>query len=487
MIKQLCLALLGVAAITASAPGADWNQWRGPNRSGLASDSPTLISKLPEEGLRPVWVSQSIPSGNQGGWGSPIVAGGKVYLFVHMKKKLIDGPAPKKKFPWLPPAKRVGMTAQEYAEYERKRRDEDQAMGRLFDFRELIYCFDAATGKPAWTNERKSVYSRFLQSGSPAVIDGKLYILGAGRKAHCVDARTGKDVWTASLPGEFRDQYMMSSFAVADGVAVALCGHLFGLDAATGKILWQGNENDTRGTHSSPVTWQSGGKQYIVCNVAGSDTICLEPRSGRELWRVKSEANLSTPLIVGDRLITFGNSRKKGLRCFKISPSGAKPQWVFQRVADKGSSPVAVNGYVYVQGERRLACVDLETGRAAWQTTLDLGRPQYTSLVAVDDKVIYALEGLLMFAASSKGFRPLVDGKFNRQGLLASEAAHRRRLNLDELEKQPGGLETALKIYQQNIGSQGPLVCATPAVADGQIFLRTKTEIVCYDLRQSTR
>ena len=92
-----------------------------------------------------------------------------------------------------------------------------------------------------------------------------------------------------------------------------------------------------------------------------------------------------------------------------------------------------------------------------------------------------------MFAASSKKFSPLVNGKFNREGLLASEAAHRRRLKLDELEKQPGGLEKALKIYQQNIGSQGPLVCATPAVADGQLFLRTKTGIVCYDLRQTAR
>jgi outer membrane protein assembly factor BamB len=492
-VGSVALAIVSLAGVpqVAGRPAvhaAEWPQWRGPARDGVAHDSPALCNALPPEGLHPVWTSEEIPSGNFGGWGSPVVAGGRVYLFVHSKAKGQEGDPPPKKYPWLPPEKRVGMTDEEYAEYERLRRDEDEMLSKFYDFRETVYALDAQTGQTLWKNEIKSVYTRFLQSGSPAVVDGRLYILGAGRRARCLDALTGLELWATRLPGEFRDEYMMSSFAVADGVAAVLCGHLFGLDAVSGEILWQGDEQQTRGTHSSPVVWTTtdaagAGRTYFIVNVSGKDTICVEPRSGREVWRVESHANLSTPVVVGNRLLTYGDSRQKGLRCFEISPSGARELWAFQGTADKGSSPVVVGQQVFVQGERRLACVDLETGRARWTTTLDLANPQYTSLIAADGKVLYALDGLLMFAAEPRRYTPLIEGRFNKQGLLASEAAHRKMLGLDELEQQPGGLEKALRLYDEHIGRSGPLVCATPALADGRLYIRTARSITCYDLR----
>ena len=67
---------------------ADWNQWRGDGRDGVAAVSPELIEQLPDEGLEPVWVSQPIQSARDGGWGSPVVAGGMVYLFAHIREQL---------------------------------------------------------------------------------------------------------------------------------------------------------------------------------------------------------------------------------------------------------------------------------------------------------------------------------------------------------------------------------------------------------------
>ena len=76
-------------------------------------------------------------------------------------------------------------------------------------------------------------------------------------------------------------------------------------------------------------------------------------------------------------------------RCYRISLQGAELLWSYEHIADAGSSPVVVDGCAFVQGEEHLACVDLETGKPRWQTTLDhVRRPQYTSPVAVDNKVI---------------------------------------------------------------------------------------------------
>jgi outer membrane protein assembly factor BamB len=145
-----------------------------------------------------------------------------------------------------------------------------------------------------------------------------------------------------------------------------------------------------------------------------------------------------------------------------------------------------VGDYVYAQGEKRVACVSLATGEEQWNVTLDLASPQYTSLVAADGKVIYAYDGLIAFAADPKEYRPLIEAKFDKQGLMATEATLRKILKLDEIEKKTNGLEESQKIYQREIGNQGPLKCTSPAIADGRLYLRLGNAVACYDLRAGT-
>jgi len=486
-MKGISLAVLGVCCLCALSQAAavgDWNQWRGPHRDGHAADSPKLIDALPDAGLKPLWLSEAeIPSGRSGGWGSPAVAGGKAYVFTH-QRVLKDGvELPKKKFPWLPPDKRTGMTPQEYAEYERNRRDEDEARGKYYRYAEVTYCIDAATGKTLWTNDATSVYTRFLQSGTPAVVDGKVYVLGAGLKARCIDAQSGKSLWTTQLPGEFRDEFLQSSFAVHDGVAVVYARRLFGLDAAGGKLLWSAGE-EGGSLHTSPTIWERGRGAVAVCNVSGGETIGVDLQSGEELWRIESRAGHSTPVIVGDRLLTYGSSRKAGLRCYRLRDDRPPEEvWVFQGAADSGSSPVVVGDHVFVQGERRVACVDLETGEEGWRTTLDLDRPRYTSPVAADGKVIYAFEGVVCFSANPERFTRLMKAKINKDGLLAEEAMFRKMLNLDALETTADGQAEAEKLWQKTFSGAGPLRCSTPAIANGRIYFRLKDRLACYDLR----
>ena len=471
--------------LASAASAAEWTQWRGDNRNGVAASGPALVETLPAAGLKPVWLSEKIPAGNDGGWGSPVVADGKVYVFAHTRAQQSDKQLPERKFPYLADDKRGHLTAEQYAEYEKNRREEDLLRGSFFNYQEVLYCFDAGTGKTAWKRELKSVYTRFLQSGTPTVVDGRIYVLGAARMARCFDAKTGEVVWEQRLPGEFTDEFMMSSFAVVDGVAVVLCGHLMGLEAATGKLLWEGDVQKTRGTHSSPTVWTGGGRPLVIANAGGEDTICVDPRTGAELWRVKTSGGQSTPVIVGNRMITLANQRRGGLRAFELSLTEAKPLWTYQRVADKGSSPLVVGNHVYAQGERRVCCVNLETGEEAWSDSLDLGNPQYTSLVAADGKVYYACEGLMWFAADPQNFRLLLEGKIDKSGVLATKAAIRARLNMDELEKTPEGLDKANKLYAQEVGQHGPLACASPAIAGGRLYIRLKQAIACYDLTET--
>jgi outer membrane protein assembly factor BamB len=480
------IALLIVFLLSGTPPlkAADWNQWRGPDRDGSVTGGPALLDQLPSRGLRPRWYTdvEVIPGIKQGGWSSPVVASGRVYLFTHQKTRLGKGNLPPRTFPYLAPEKRVGMSDEQYAEYEKNRRDEEEKISESFRYTEQLYCLEASTGKLVWTNEQTSVYTRFFQSGCPTVVDGRILVLGAGRRARSIDAANGKVIWQTRLPGDFRDQFLQSSFLVADGTAVVLAGSLFGLDLASGRILWQQGDADSDSLHSSPVSWQSPQGTVVISNIPGGKTIAVKPGDGSLLWTLDSQAGHATPLVSGDRLITYGSSRKKGLRCFQLDLAEPRHLWTFQGTADSGSSPVVAEGHIFVQGERRLACVDLETGKPRWSTLLDLNQPRYTSLLAADGKVIYGFDGLLLFRASGKKFQPLVTGKIDDKGLLADEEAFRVKLGIDKLETTAEGQRTAEQLWRKTFNN-GPLTCTTPALSDGRIYIRLKQGIACYDLR----
>ncbi|HEX3869612.1 MAG TPA: hypothetical protein VHV77_04165, partial [Pirellulales bacterium] len=186
--RLLCVGFVLFAFTIQPAGASDWSQWRGDLRDGVAHDCPRLIESLPEHGLKPLWMSTSIPSAGDGGWGSPIVWDGKLYLFVHMRTKLSVDALPKRQYPFLAEDKRGNMSPAEWAEYEVKRREEDRQLSHLFQYTEVVHCLDASTGAEIWKDTKPSVYTRFLHSGSPTIVDGRLYVLGAGRKARCLEA-----------------------------------------------------------------------------------------------------------------------------------------------------------------------------------------------------------------------------------------------------------------------------------------------------------
>ncbi len=479
-VAAFCIVSFALAHLEAAD---DWPQWRGPQRNGLVPSGPALIDALPDGGLKPAWMVRDLPNLKSGGWSSPSVFEGRVYVFTHKRFSRTDAKKPgRTQFPYLPPEKRTGMTDEEYAEYEKNRRDEQEARAKAFRFDESLYCLDSETGERIWTNQRTSAYTRFPQSGSPTIAGGRIYVLGAGRIARCIGL-DGKDIWSSQLEGEFRDEHLQSSFAVIGQVAVVKCGQLFALDVDSGKVLWSAGDAKSGAVHSSPTVWRSGDEAVVIANLDGKNTVGLRAKDGEELWRVRSDAGHSSPLISGEKLITYGSSRKRGLKCFDLSSTPPKMEWVFQGAADPGSSPVVLGDSVFVQGDRRLASVDLKTGKAKWSANLDLNRPRYTSLIAADDKVFYAFDGLLCFDATSRRFKPLMQAVVNRDGLLAEQDWFRRTLKIDEFERTAEGQKEAEVIWRKEISRSGPLPCSTPAIAGGRMYIRLQTGIACYDLR----
>ncbi|WP_161604525.1 PQQ-binding-like beta-propeller repeat protein [Roseiconus nitratireducens] len=472
-----CLALPAVFSAH-----ADWPQWRGPNRLG-AIESDELVASLPRDGLEPEWRFDGLPGGNSGGWGSPVISDGKVFVYAHTKEKTAD--PGEKKYPWLSPENRTGMSDAEYEAYEEKRRAEDRRRANAFQFEQRLVCLDLETGELAWEQKSSGDYTRFTQSGTPCVAEGKVLILGSGRIACCYDATTGELLWQQRLPGEFNDEFFASSFAVHDRVALIACGPLFALSLSDGEILWNGQAEADFPSHSSPAVWQHGQHSVAVCNTAGGRTVGYSLADGRLLWELKTGVERSSPIVAGDILLTYGGSRKNGLTAFQLNTDAAPKQlWQFRGAADSGSTPVVSKGNVFVQGEKRLAKVALDDGDRIWQTTLRISTPKYTSPIVVGDQLLFAWEGVLAFAADSKDDQKLYEAKIDSDGRLITETDLREKLQMDALEQEEDGRAKAEKVWQKNAILSGPLRCSTPAFSRGRLVIRLNDALVCYDLRK---
>ncbi|MFH5803919.1 PQQ-binding-like beta-propeller repeat protein [Alienimonas sp. DA493] len=482
------LCLLGLTASPgAAAEGEDWSQWRGPDRTGaipLPADAPALRTDAPAEGLKPTWIREI--DGASGGWSSPVVADGRVFLAVagRVKKEGVELPPPK--YPNLSEDEEDDFAEEELNEYERNRRAEAlERRKAAFTGREVVHCYDAATGETLWTNERDAAVTRFPQSSTPAAAGGKLVCLGGDRVMRALDLKTGEKAWETTLPGEVDGEQISSSPAVLEdgeggGTIVVLADGLYAVNLADGALLWE--NADLGGRDSSPAIWNG----LAIVNVNGGATVAADLADGAEAWRLEETgASRSSPVVTtaaGEpRLLTFGGSRKGGLRCYALH-GAEEPElrWAYQKLSDPGATPVVAGGLVLAPGDRRLDCVSLEDGAGLWTARLDLAKPRYTSpaaLVTPDGGVgLYTFGRLLAFDLTGEDFRPRYDLSVGPDGLAKTEDQWREELNVEL-----GDPEGVAK-YDREITRVGLLDCASPAVDEGRVYLRLRKHLVCYDL-----
>ncbi len=481
--RTASLIVLG-SGIFASPTVAQWPQWRGPNRDGFAPAGP-LLASLPQQGLTARWVVKDIQGGNSGGWGSPVIDDHRVFVFVHSKTRNDAVELGPPQYPYLAPEKRT-MSDEEFEQYEINRRIENEQRARAFRFDQRMLCLDLDTGKLLWEHTQDSAYTRFTHSGTPCVVGDHVLVLAPGRLACCWDKHSGKLLWSVTLPGEFRDEHFSSSF-VSDGqTAVVACGPVFALNLADGALLWQGDANHDYASHASPVLWQTIAGTAVIANTRGGKTVARRLSDGQLLWQLDSGTGQSSPVVIDQQLLTFGSSRKSGLTAYRLNPTQWQEtpvvDWRFQRAADQGCTPAVAHGAVFVQGDRRLSKVDLQTGKAIWQELLPVSSPRYTSPIVVGDQVLFAWQGVVVVDAMASNFRLIYDAKMTADGRLVEAQLLRKELDLTTTDGEGSDLAEAERIWQREAIRTSTLDCSTPAAAGGVVIFRLRDGLFCVDL-----
>jgi outer membrane protein assembly factor BamB len=318
---------------------------------------------------------------------------------------------------------------------------------------ETLVCMDAITGAWIWSTRVDDVYIDVDEWGdgprSTPALDGQLvYCLSASGKLAAVDRADGQIVWKVDFVEQFgstppRWGYSTSPLVLGDRVIIEVGGennHGFAaFDRATGEVKWHG-ANVPAG-YNSAMAANVNGLQKII--FASGSTLHAFDAGGDSLWTytMPLRSPMAMPLFIEPDMLFVSAANDAG--SFIINLGNNHPEEVMRSTQMKNdwSSSCYKDGYIYGFNVAALQCIDAATGQRKWLKR-GFGKG---SLILVGDR---------LFVLSDTGNLTLVQ---------ATPDAYNELATVEALE---GRSWTA------------------PSYANGRIYVRNHTRIVCFRVMQ---
>ncbi len=331
-----------------------------------------------------------------------------------------------------------------------------------------LWCVERTEGTPVWKkllgNGNVKMRKQNMSSPSP-VTDGKRVYVMTGTGVLKGFDFSGRELWARNLPKEYGPfglnfGYASSPLLFEDSIYVQVLhgmttddpSYVMRIDSKTGKTLWKVERSTTAvyestDSYTTPTVLRYDSKVEIV--VTGADCVTgHDPATGKELWRGNglNPENNRTYRIVASPVVADGivyvPSRVRPLLAFRAGGRGTVTEshriWSFHNGPDV-PTPTTDGKYFYIVNDKGIMwCLDAKTGRARWG-------PQrikpgiYSSSPVLADRKLYVT---------------------NEDGLTVVVKA---------------GPQFA--ILAQN--SLSDYCLSSPAISDGQIFIRTAQYLYC--------
>jgi outer membrane protein assembly factor BamB len=417
-MKSNLLPLLlvpGFAFFLLPAGAADWPQFRGPNGSGISEDKGLPTKWSGTENL--VWKTDLPGPGSS----SPIVWGDKVFVTCYTGYGVNqDNPG-------------------------------DQA-----DLERHLLCVDRKNGKVLWDKAVKAklpeaefrppfITLHGYASSTPATDGERIYVFFGKTGVFAYDF-DGKELWQAGVgvgthgwgsgtsPLLYRDLVIVNAAVESDA--------LIAFNKKTGKQEWK--TADLSGCWGSPaLVVPPKQKAELVLNYPNTMR-GFNPETGKELWKCDAipESYLCPTVVSQEGIVYAIGARANTAVAVKAGGTGdvtrSNRLWV-KRGGSNVNSPTILGDYLYwVNDGGTVYCLKAKDGEEVYRERL--GGSAYASMIIADGK-IYAV-------TQHDGTEVLATGpKFER-------LAHNKPLDDSTFN-------------------------ASPAVSNGQLFLRSDTRLYC--------
>jgi len=336
-----------------------------------------------------------------------------------------------------------------------------------------LWCVDRNKGEVKWKQNvapsNEKVRKGNMSSPSP-VTDGKTVWLMSGNGHVKAFDFNGKELWHRNFWQDYgrfglNHGYGSSPLLLADGLIIQVLhgmktddpSYVAKLDLKTGKTLWKVErptdaQVESPDSYTTPTLITVGGKAQVI--ITGGDYVTgHDPATGKEIWRaggMNPRANpmnriVASPLVNND--LVYVPTRVSPMQAFRPVPGG-KPElaWATPNGPDV-PTPVSDGTYVYMINDRGIVyCFENKTGKEVYSGQRITPAIYSSSPVLADGKIYMTNEdGLTTVLKSGPVFEVLATN--------------------------------ALEDY----------TLSSPAISDGQIFLRTQKWLYCIGKRSRSQ
>ncbi len=411
MYKARVVSILAFL-LPATVAAGDWPQWRGPEMDGKSSEKNLPASWGPDENV--AW-KLALPAR---GAATPIVSGERIFLSV-----------------------------------SRDPEESDELS---------LWAVDRSSGEVLWKRPLGGgnvlKYKQHMSTPSP-VTDGETVWVMTGTGVLKAFDFDGLELWGRDIQADYGTFGLKWGYAssprlhgdslfvpVLHGMETDDPSYLLRIDKKTGKTLWR-TERVTDAVFESPDSYMTPailttGKQIEVILTGGDVVTGHDAETGEELWRAgglnpkasKSQRLVASP-IVGDGLV-YAFGKRGPILAFRTGGRGdvttSHLAWSLERGTDV-PTPIVDGKYLYVVNDKGImSCYEAATGTLVYGPERLHTGTYSASPVLADGKI---------YATSERGITSVVKAGPKFEVLAENDL--------------------------------GGYTLASPAISDGQIFLRT--------------
>jgi outer membrane protein assembly factor BamB len=442
LFASLLITLALSVSSTSAAGDTNWPQWRGPDGSGISAEK-----GLPEEWSEAKNVRWKAPLPGKG-HSSPVVWGKRVFVTT-----AVEGPV-------VPGAKAVEHTI----EGQVWKHPDSVGADRKHSFK--VIALDRDTGRMLWEQtawegtpyddrHRKSSFA----SATPATDGQRVYAYFGTEGLYAYDF-AGKLAWKANV-GKLANSGMGTgtSPVLYENLVIIQADEeegknssLVAFDKKTGREVWR-TPRKVQISWATPLLVNTGKRAELITS-GNESVISYDPATGKELWRGKGlDSNaIPSPVVTAahDMVIVSAGFPAKAAYAIRLGASGelkdADIAWRYAKGTAYVPSPILYGDYLYLLTDKGvMTCLDARTGEVKYEG----GRVPVPAT----------------FTASPVAF----DGKI----LLTSEDG-------DTFVVKAGPKHEVVRT-----NTVGEPVYASPAVADGKLFIRGEKHL--YAIEQAKR
>jgi outer membrane protein assembly factor BamB len=385
----VAVVVVNQSSVGVAAKGANWAQWRGPEGSGVSSETGVPVEWSATKNV--LWKTQ-IPGR---GHSSPIIWGKRVFLTTAIEGAVVPG------------AKAVKHVIENEVFLH------PDSVGAEHEHTFKVLCLDRDTGKILWertafvgtpydNRHRRSSYA----SPTPTT-DGKLVYAYFGAEGLYAYDFNGRLAWKQSLG-------KLGTLGMGVGTSPLLYENLLiiqadteagensaivALDKRTGKQVWRAPRK-VQASWATPIIVRTQKRNELIA-VGNESVISYDPATGRELWHAKGvDSNaIPSPLSDGENVYVYAGFPRKITMAMRLGGEGELKDgqgivWSYDKGTAYVPSGILYQGLLYLMNDKGiLTCLDAKTGAIKYEGgRVPVPSTFMASPVAFDDKILLTSE-----------------------------------------------------------------------------------------------